>query len=93
MSINISDHLLQQLTFIKWCDNEWLCLLGEKASKSKDQPSQKREDQLAHLNIDFAPASPAASSETPSLMRENSVTSISTLPPDAQKFLKFAGIL
>lgn len=63
---------------------------GEKASKSKDQPSQKREDQLAHLNIDFAPASPAASSETPSLMRENSVTSISTLPPDAQKFLKFA---
>ncbi|CAG2230370.1 E3 ubiquitin-protein ligase UPL2,E3 ubiquitin-protein ligase NEDD4-like,Probable E3 ubiquitin-protein ligase TOM1,E3 ubiquitin-protein ligase pub1,E3 ubiquitin-protein ligase Su(dx),Probable E3 ubiquitin-protein ligase hulA,E3 ubiquitin-protein ligase pub3,E3 ubiquitin-protein ligase TOM1-like,E3 ubiquitin-protein ligase NEDD4,NEDD4-like E3 ubiquitin-protein ligase WWP2,E3 ubiquitin-protein ligase UPL1,E3 ubiquitin-protein ligase ptr1,E3 ubiquitin-protein ligase Itchy,E3 ubiquitin-protein ligase HUWE1,E3 u len=65
---------------------------GEKGNKTKDQSSQRREDQLAHLNIDFAPASPAAStsSETPALARENSVSSISSLPPDTQKFLKFA---
>ncbi|XP_060080556.1 E3 ubiquitin-protein ligase HUWE1-like [Ylistrum balloti] len=66
---------------------------GEKDGKSADQPSQKREDQLAHLNLDVAPASPAAQSDTPHLNRENSVASMSSicnLPPDTQKFLKFA---
>lgn len=56
--------------------------------------SQKREDQLAHLNLDIAPASPAAQSDMPALNRENSVASVSSicnLPPDTQKFLKFAG--
>ncbi|XP_021341229.1 E3 ubiquitin-protein ligase HUWE1-like isoform X3 [Mizuhopecten yessoensis] len=66
---------------------------GEKDAKSGDQPSQKREDQLAHLNLDVAPASPAAQSDPPLLNRENSVASMSSitnLPPDTQKFLKFA---
>ncbi|XP_069142505.1 E3 ubiquitin-protein ligase HUWE1-like isoform X2 [Argopecten irradians] len=66
---------------------------GEKDGKSADQPSQKREDQLAHLNLDVAPASPASQADTPHLNRENSVasmSSISNLPPDTQKFLKFA---
>ncbi|XP_033745348.1 E3 ubiquitin-protein ligase HUWE1-like isoform X3 [Pecten maximus] len=66
---------------------------GEKDGKSTDQPSQKREDQLAHLNLDVAPASPASQSDTPHLNRENSVASMSSicnLPPDTQKFLKFA---
>ena len=74
-------------------------ILGEKENKSSDKPSQKKEDQLAHLNLDIAPGSPAAqtSSETGAtggLMRENSlasVSSMSNLPPDTQKFLKFAG--
>ena len=68
---------------------------GEKESKPREQQQQKREDQLAHLNIDFAPASPAAggSSMDNSLLisRENSVASIVGLPTDTQKFLKFAG--
>lgn len=61
----------------------------------------RREDQLAHLNAEMAPPSPsasnnpAASAETSMpLTRENSVASVSSLahlPPDAQKFLRFAG--
>ncbi|XP_078340185.1 E3 ubiquitin-protein ligase HUWE1-like isoform X5 [Crassostrea virginica] len=68
---------------------------GEKDGKSQDQRSQRREDQLAHLNMDLAPASPAASSsDTPApVQRDGSITSVSSLtalPPDTQKFLKFA---
>lgn len=53
------------------------------------------EDQLAHLNMDLAPASPAApGSENPApVQRDGSITSVSSLtalPPDTQKFLKFA---
>ncbi|XP_061178702.1 E3 ubiquitin-protein ligase HUWE1-like [Saccostrea echinata] len=68
---------------------------GEKDGKSQEQRSQRREDQLAHLNMDLAPASPAApGSETPApVQRDGSITSVSsltTLPPDTQKFLRFA---
>lgn len=73
-------------------------LPGEKESKLKDSKPAKREDQLAHLNMDM-PASPQPSSSstdsTPALNRENSMqssTSTAHLPPDAQKFLKFAGL-
>lgn len=74
----------------------WHCVTGEKDAKSSDQRSQRREDQLAHLNMDLAPASPAASSsDTPApVQRDGSITSVSSLtalPPDTQKFLKFAG--
>lgn len=68
----------------------------------KDQPQQRREDQLAHLNMDLqAPASPASNAmgtaaDQGPLTRENSIMSMSlvssNLPPDTQRFLKFAGI-
>ncbi|KAK3102129.1 hypothetical protein FSP39_009035 [Pinctada imbricata] len=70
---------------------------GEKDGKPSEQTSQKREDQLSHLNPDMAPASPAASSSenpAPAIARENSVSSsvssMSTVTSDTQKFLKFA---
>lgn len=77
------------------------------SQKKNDLHPPKREDQLAHLNADImAPASPAAATDSqqdasganahPSVItREDSVMSVSavtaTLPPDTQKFLKFAG--
>ncbi len=75
---------------------------GEKDSQKKEQPLQRREDQLSHINSDAAPPSPAAPSSgsesgqpTGMLTRENSVMSVSSsssnLPPDTHKFLKFAG--
>ncbi len=76
--------------------------------KKTEQTLHRREDQLSHLNVDIAaPASPAgADSNTdasaggqahPStISREDSVMSVSAqtaaLPPDTQKFLKFAGM-
>ncbi|XP_053377275.1 E3 ubiquitin-protein ligase HUWE1-like isoform X3 [Mercenaria mercenaria] len=65
---------------------------GEKENKVKDNKPVKREDQLAHLNMDMPPSpQPAPSSDVPPLNRENSLqTSVSNLPPDTQKFLKFA---
>ncbi|XP_060587198.1 E3 ubiquitin-protein ligase HUWE1-like isoform X3 [Ruditapes philippinarum] len=68
---------------------------GEKENKVKDNKPVKREDQLAHLNMDMPPSpQPAPSTSTsdvPALNRENSLqTSVSNLPPDTQKFLKFA---
>ncbi|XP_046372246.1 E3 ubiquitin-protein ligase HUWE1-like isoform X1 [Haliotis rufescens] len=72
---------------------------GEKEVKPVET-HPRREDQLAHLNAEMAPPSPsasnnpAASAETSMpLTRENSVASVSSLahlPPDAQKFLRFA---
>ncbi|WAR27034.1 HUWE1-like protein [Mya arenaria] len=67
---------------------------GEKEGKGKESGPAKREDQLAHLNVDM-PASPQPSGsavDRPGLNRENSMqTSITaSLPPDAQKFLRFA---
>ena len=83
-------------------------LAGEKDNQKKtDLQPTKREDQLAHLNADImAPASPAAPTGSQSdstvgahptvITREDSVMSVSavtaTLPPDTQKFLKFAGL-
>ncbi|XP_064633553.1 E3 ubiquitin-protein ligase HUWE1-like isoform X3 [Lineus longissimus] len=74
---------------------------GEKDTrKPRDSAAQRREDQLAHLNVDIGmPMSPlpAASSSQDViglLTRENSVASVvsmtCSLPPDTQKFLKFA---
>ena len=74
----------------------WCTLPGEKDSKKQENKSQKREDQLSHLNIDLAPTSPQPSQlpDTPGFSRENSIQgsqSMVNLTPDAQKFLKFAG--
>ncbi|XP_023930490.1 E3 ubiquitin-protein ligase HUWE1 [Lingula anatina] len=73
---------------------------GEKDSgKPKESSSvqQRREDQTAHLNIEvqapMSPYMPSSSQELPGLTRENSVMSVSSianLPPDTQKFLRFA---
>ncbi|CAL1528834.1 unnamed protein product [Lymnaea stagnalis] len=71
---------------------------GEKGNKTSEQPASKREDQLAHLNMEMAPPSPSpgpSSAEGPlsQLARDNSgiaMASITHLPPDTQKFLKFA---
>ncbi|XP_059143196.1 E3 ubiquitin-protein ligase HUWE1-like isoform X5 [Physella acuta] len=71
---------------------------GEKSSKPSEQPLARREDQLAHLNMEMAPPSPSpgpSSAEGPLslLARDNSgiaMASITHLPPDTQKFLKFA---
>lgn len=70
---------------------------GEKESKRSDHSAPRREDQMAHLNVEMAPPSPSpgpstASVETStmSITRENSAASIAHLPPDTQKFLKFA---
>ena len=76
-----------------------LCLTdaGEKDQKKTDNQAQKREDQLAHLNVDVAPASPSPAPNMESsalLTRENSLASVSSLghiSSDTQKFLKFAG--
>lgn len=55
---------------------------------------------MAHLNMEMAPPSPSPGPSTTSvgmepsgvsLTRENSVACIAHLPPDTQKFLKFAG--
>lgn len=75
-------------------------VLGEKSSKPSEQPLARREDQLAHLNMEMAPPSPSpgpSSAEGPLslLARDNSgiaMASITHLPPDTQKFLKFAGL-
>jgi hypothetical protein len=78
-------------------------LVGEKDTrKPRDSLAQRREDQFAHLNVDITmpmSPSPAASSSQDVvglLSRENSVASVvsmtSSLPPDTQKFLKFAGM-
>lgn len=70
---------------------------GEKDTKKNEQPSQKREDQLSHLSMEVAPASPSPASvmeNSTLLTRENSVASVSSLghaSSDTQKFLKFAG--
>lgn len=69
---------------------------GEKDPKKADNQAQKREDQLAHLNVDVAPASPSPAPNMESsalLTRENSLASVSSLghiSSDTQKFLKFA---
>ena len=77
----------------------WI-ISGEKDTrKPRDSLAQRREDQLAHLNVDITmPMSPAPSSSqdvVSLLSRENSVASVVSmtcaLPPDTQKFLKFAG--
>ena len=79
-----------------------LCYPGEKESKRNEQITPKREDQLAHLNMEMAPPSPSpgpsatsvgVDSSTMSITRENSSACIAHLPPDTQKFLKFAGKL
>jgi len=69
--------------------------LGEKDGRVKDTGPVKREDQLAHLNVDM-PASPQPSaSSVPdkpgAVSRENSMLTSANLAPDTQKFLKFAG--
>ncbi|RUS89503.1 hypothetical protein EGW08_002736 [Elysia chlorotica] len=74
--------------------------VDEKDSKSGDhqQTTTKREDQLAHLNMEMAPPSPSPGpSPGPEpvtvIGRESSgitMASITHLPPDTQKFLKFA---
>ncbi|KAL8595169.1 hypothetical protein ACOMHN_013842 [Nucella lapillus] len=70
---------------------------GEKESKRNDHSTPRREDQMAHLNVEMAPPSPSpgpstasVESSTISITRENSAASIAHLPPDTQKFLKFA---
>ncbi|KAK6177350.1 hypothetical protein SNE40_015469 [Patella caerulea] len=69
---------------------------GEKDLKPTDTSAPKREDQMAHLNLEMAPPSPSPAlpaEDTLLLSRENSVASVSSiihLPPDTQKFLKFA---
>ncbi|KAL3853804.1 hypothetical protein ACJMK2_017313, partial [Sinanodonta woodiana] len=77
---------------------------GEKDSKRQQElPQTRKEDQLSHLNsMDIGPASPAAASASTSstsdshpqvLSRENSLQMVANtthLPPDTQKFLKFA---
>lgn len=88
--------------------NNNTCLpLGEKdKKKDRDSADQRREDQLSHLNLsdDLAPPSPSPAPTTSdgavsagALTRENSIMSVSSaatnLPPDTQKFLKFAGEL
>ena len=76
------------------------CYPGEKESKRSEQVAPKREDQLAHLNMEMAPPSPSpgpsatnvgVDSSAMSITRENSSACIAHLPPDTQKFLKFAG--
>ncbi|XP_070192440.1 E3 ubiquitin-protein ligase HUWE1-like isoform X3 [Littorina saxatilis] len=71
----------------------------EKETKRNEQVTPKREDQMAHLNMEMAPPSPSPGPSTTSvgmepsgvsLTRENSVACIAHLPPDTQKFLKFA---
>lgn len=77
-----------------------LFVLGEKGKKTNETPVSKREDQLAHLNMEMAPPSPSpgpscADGPLSLVGRENSgiaMASITHLPPDTQKFLKFAGI-
>ncbi|XP_064606987.1 E3 ubiquitin-protein ligase HUWE1-like isoform X3 [Liolophura sinensis] len=73
---------------------------GEKDGlKKRESHQQRREDQLAHLNVEVAAPSspsPAISSEiehAPLLSREDSFMSVSymsNLPADTQKFLRFA---
>ncbi|XP_055882443.1 E3 ubiquitin-protein ligase HUWE1-like isoform X4 [Biomphalaria glabrata] len=71
---------------------------GEKGKKTNETPVSKREDQLAHLNMEMAPPSPSpgpscADGPLSLVGRENSgiaMASITHLPPDTQKFLKFA---
>lgn len=63
--------------------------------KAQETPV-KREDQLAHLSMDMPPSpQPSASgTDKPAFNRENSMQTSTTsvsLPPDTQKFLKFAG--
>ena len=74
--------------------------VGEKGNKSADEPSSRREDQLAHLYMEMAPPSPspgpssADSSASGAIALDSSgiaMGSITHLPPDTQKFLKFAG--
>jgi E3 ubiquitin-protein ligase HUWE1 len=72
---------------------------GEKESKRGEHPTPRREDQLAHLNMEMAPPSPSPAPSTTQLetqgpmgiARDGSSSSIAHLPPDVQKFLKFAG--
>lgn len=76
----------------------FICL-GEKGSKPSEQPVSRREDQLAHLNMEMAPPSPSPGPSSaeghPALLARESaaivMSSITHLPPDTQKFLKFAG--
>ncbi|CAG5120620.1 unnamed protein product, partial [Candidula unifasciata] len=71
---------------------------GEKGSKPSEQPVSRREDQLAHLNMEMAPPSPSpgpSSADGPPALMTNEasaivMSSITHLPPDTQKFLKFA---
>ncbi|BFZ10773.1 hypothetical protein BsWGS_13813 [Bradybaena similaris] len=71
---------------------------GEKGSKPSEQPVSRREDQLAHLNMEMAPPSPSPGPSSaeghPALLARESaaivMSSITHLPPDTQKFLKFA---
>ena len=70
---------------------------GEKEVKVKESGPSKREDQLDHLNMEMPPSPQPTSTTTDrpqGYSRENSMqASMSTvnLPPDTQKFLKFAG--
>lgn len=75
-----------------------LYLLGETDNKKpRDASGQKKEDQLSHLNVDLIlPQSPAPSGSQDLmglLSRDNSMASVvsAAVPPDTQKFLKFAG--
>ncbi|XP_035825881.1 E3 ubiquitin-protein ligase HUWE1 isoform X3 [Aplysia californica] len=72
---------------------------GEKVNKPSEQPVSRREDQLAHLYMEMAPPSPSPGPSTAPegpismVTRDNSgiaMASITHLPPDTQKFLKFA---
>ncbi|GFO42891.1 E3 ubiquitin-protein ligase huwe1-like [Plakobranchus ocellatus] len=67
---------------------------GEKDKKSGEQQQTiiKREDQLAHLNMEMAPPSPSPGPSTALDPLNSGITmaSITHLPPDTQKFLKFA---
>ena len=73
---------------------------GEKDNKQKEPAQQRGEDQLSHINMDMAappsPATQSTSDASGALTRENSVMSMSqvssNLPPDTQRFLKFAGM-
>ena len=83
----------KEMTQLWWC-------AGEKESKRNEQATPRREDQLAHINMEMAPPSPSPGPSTSTtessavtIPRENSSACIAHLPPDTQKFLKFAGIL